>query len=433
MPYIDPLPYTLLSLPRYARIMGINPVHFAGGVGTSFFPASNCSDIYPRYSWQDADHVGHDDLAQLIAEAETDIARELGYWPAPMWIDNEVLPYPRYYRSGFYRTSMKGARGQGVSVDLEYGKFIQGGQRAVSLIGTATTAGLTLVFSDPDGDGYDELATITLPTTLSSSLQCHMKPYFAGEGGAQEWEIRPVKSVSVVAGSVIITLDAWLLLDPDLLGVYPTDDAWSPLNIETAGSYVASVDVYYEYNDFNASHGYMYWEAEPQTTILCTSCGGVGCQACALTTQSVCIHVRNTDTGAVVPVPASYDSDQDLWIQDAMSVKRDPDQVALNYYAGLQSNRYLRGLTCDPLDDHFARAIAYLATARLERGPCGCEQFVNLANELRRDMTVTSYEGGPSRFTPDSLLLNPFGAKVGEVKAYEMIRRYARTNLGVAI
>ena len=41
-----------------------------------------------------------------------------------------------------------------LSIMAEYGKVIQAGQRTVALVGTATVAGGTLVYTDADGDGF---------------------------------------------------------------------------------------------------------------------------------------------------------------------------------------------------------------------------------------------------------------------------------------
>ncbi len=161
---------TLLSLDRFASIFGINPVHFNGGDGDSiaiFKLQGTCNDFWPQYNWQYNDRLSREELARAIYSAEEDLARVLGYYPAPQWIAQEVHKFDRHYRRDLWSSGGLNVRGARKSINLRYGKFIQAGQRAVTLVGTATTAGLTLVYSDPDGDGFDELVTITLPTTLS--------------------------------------------------------------------------------------------------------------------------------------------------------------------------------------------------------------------------------------------------------------------------
>ena len=193
----EPLPYTLLSLSGYAQIMGINPVHFMGATASSIgvFPiqggggSNSCNDLWHRYSWQWADSVSHYDLAEAIQQAEYDIARELGYWMAPMWISQEVHQYPRHHRQDVYRVGGRNVRGQMNSIKTNFAKIIAGGRRNVDTkLGTATVAGGSLAYTDEDGDGFAETATVELATTLTDETQ--IKVYFTDTLGAQEWEIR---------------------------------------------------------------------------------------------------------------------------------------------------------------------------------------------------------------------------------------------------
>ena len=86
----QPYPYTLLSLDGYAKILGLNPVHFATGATPGLtpmvMPSGGCDDVWWKYDWQDSDKVSKWQLAQLIQQAEEEIANVVGYWPAPMWI-----------------------------------------------------------------------------------------------------------------------------------------------------------------------------------------------------------------------------------------------------------------------------------------------------------------------------------------------------------
>jgi hypothetical protein len=187
-----PLPYTALSLGRFAQMLGIAPAHFWGATAASLSPAvfpsgSSCGDIWPQHDWQKEDQVSRESLALAIQDAEKQLANYLGYWTAPTWIAHELHPYPRdFYRSSLYQ--VLDVRGMRKSMTLDYGKIISGGRRAVTLVGTATTVGLSLAYTDTDGDGFFETATITLPTTLTDA--CSIKVYHASHDGDQEWEIR---------------------------------------------------------------------------------------------------------------------------------------------------------------------------------------------------------------------------------------------------
>ena len=421
--------YTLLSLDRYAKIMGIVPAHFQGAAGSSYWPvkANRNNDLWPQYSWQAQDRVSREDLARAIANAEYDIASVLGYWPAPKWIEQDVRKFPQYYRRDLFRVGGGNIRGSRVGVNAAWGKIISPGQRATSLVADS----VAVVYSDEDGDGWDETATISFATTLTEA--CELKVYFEDKAGAQEWEIRPAKSKSISGGTATLVFDSWLFVNPDLMALPTTTDDFTAINIDTTGNYVTNVDVYREYTDTTGTSAVFYWEPTPErTNVLCPNCGGAGCQACTLTTQDGCIHIRDAEAGIVVPTPATYDSDDAAWGSDVFTVCRDPDYVKVWYYAGLLDNRWLRGVECDPLPLSMAEAITWMATARLERPFCAGTVATALFNKLQTDLATT--QGDTSFFVPESDMSNPFGTRRGEILAWRRISKLTDWRmLGVAV
>ena len=418
--------HTLLSLDRYAEIMQVSPLFFSGAVSSVIFPLTeSCGSVWYQYNWQHAGQTSREELAGKIASAEEEIARYLGYWPAPKWIVNEVHPYPQFYRRDVVRRNMTDIRGQFPSIRLNWGKFIQGGQRVSTHIEDVAVSRV-----DSDLDGYEE--TVNITATVTTTDACEIGVYFAGHNGDPEWEIRPARSKSISAGVFTASFYSWQFLDPGLSNAFPTTD-FSAIDADDDDSYVDTVEVRRTHNDYTESHGLLYWENRPSVGIGCSVCGGVGCSACAFTTQDLCIHVRETDLGVAVVTPATYDSDDGRWEETAMVVPRDPDQVSLNYYAGEQSREFLSSFSCDPLPHFLAEAIAWLATARLERSICDCGPTTAFFEEMRRDMSITS-SGDISRFIPDSVISCPFGTRVGEVKAWRRIDlRLDSVNLGVAV
>lgn len=423
-----PLKRTLLSLPYYARIMGVNPVHFMGAVAEDVWPAGSntCSDLWPRHSWQYTDHVSHEDLARAIYDAEEELARVIGYYPAPVWISQEVHRMSRHHRRDLYREHARNVRMGRTSVVTNYGKFIQGGQRAVSLVNTATTAGGSLAYSDEDGDGFAETATVQVNTTLTD--ECELNVYFTGTGGDMEWEIRPANSKAISGGVFTATFDSWLFIDPDTLAAHPTPAGFSAVDISDTSNYVTSVDVYREYNDYSAYGAAFYWDPAPRgaTMSFCASCGGVGCPACSPSVQYGCVHARDNEAGVVVPVPATYDSDDAQWDQVAFDECRDPDQVKLWYYAGEYSNEWLSGRTCDPLSNFWAHTISWIATARLDRAPCQCGVVQAFYDRMREDLALV---GERSHLVDPAILGNPFGTRRGEVMAWQRISQVVTRNI----
>lgn len=426
---------TLLSLDKFFSIIGVNPPHANGGRGQTYFPDINqCSDIFYQYMWQQQNNISREELAIAIQAAEDDITRVLGYSPAPHWVEQELRDYPRPYRRDVFQWGMGDVRGMPKSVQLTEGKFISGGRRAESLV----SLGVAIVYSDQDGDGFDETATITLATSLTNRNEIHV--FYAGYDGAANWEIRPPRKVVLASGIITFTFWSWQFFKPELLDAIPTTTAITnenqygvqPVDIEDPASYVDEVDVYRIYNDNTQVSAQFYWERVASlglwpTGWCCSSCGGNGCAACEFITQDGCLHARDAAGTNAVPLPASYDSDTGQWNFSAMSVCRDPDLVKVWYYAGEYSQEYLSGRSTDPLSNFWAETIAMLATAKVPRPFCTCNNSLaivgNRVDGWQRDLSFTgSKEQGQFSISPADLD-NPFGTKAGAVLSWKRVNR----------
>ena len=418
---------TLLALDRYAQIMGIQPLGFNGGVSSVIFPTGpSCADVWFQYTWQHADQVSREDLARSIASAERDIANVLGYQTAPAWVESEAVRYPQYLRPDLYGLGMRNVRGQYKSVKLQWGRFIQGGKRATPLQATVAPA-----FSSPSVTTFNDTVTVTAAGIDDDAILCEVKVYVPGYSGDPAYEIRPARSATLTAGTYVGIFWAWQFLLPSLLDEIPNVNfATGGINADDPDSYLDSVEVRWTYNKYADSHGSIYWESEPAASACCAICAGVGCPTCQFTAQAACIFARNTNTGMVAIAPGSYDADDERWETATQAVCRDPDQASVNYYAGEQSDRYLAGWTCDPLEHYLAEAIAYLATARLERPYCSCGVITALGNDLRRDLSIVSTDK-TSYFTGDEVHDNPFGTRLGEVKAWRRIKHLVANSVNV--
>ena len=412
---------TLLSLDYFSFLLGMSGANFNQGTSAVIFPSAiSCSVVTWQYAWQHADTISREDIAIEISIAEEDIAEQLGYWPAPKWIAQDVKQYPRHHRPDVFSGGGINVRGGSKSVKTRYGRIIAPGRRAVSEV-KVPTVGVEVTFSSEDSiAGFDETVTVEVATTLTD--ECEIKVYFAGHGGDPEWEIRPARTKAISAGTFTATFWAWQFIDPDEWTVIPTLDL-TAIDLDDA-VYVDSVDVYREYNDTSAVTAVFYWEPTPgSTTIACPSCGGTGCTVCQLTTQNGCIHIRDAVRGYVVPYPATFDTDEEAWGATAWTECRDPDMVKVYYYCGDLSDRNLTGYTCDPLSLYWAQAIAAMATARLERPICSCGNSTALAKKWQMDRALS---GQSSKAMSMSLLDNPFGTREGEILAWQRVHRHKK-------
>ena len=378
------------------------------------------------------DSISHYDIAETIQSAEYEIARELGYWPAPMWTSQEVHKYPRHHRPDVYRYGGRNVRAQGVSTKTIFGKIIAGGRRNTNThLGTATTTGGSLAYTDEDGDGFAETATVQLPAGgLTDYTQ--IKVYFTGTNAMQEWEIRPPKSKNISSDVFTAVFNSWLFINPELLAAYPTTADPAAIDISVVTNYVTSVDVYREYNDPTQNSAEIVWEPTPNVGY-CSICSGAGCAACSYTAQMGCLHIRDPLRGFVVPTAATYDDTNAQWASNSLSLSRDPDFVKLWYYSGALSQEYLSGRWSWTLPRKWARTIAYLATARLERPFCSCGTATALATHLRDDLAAISsstQQARSYRIDPTLVLQNPFGTKRGEVMAWQQVLSERDRSLG---
>ena len=423
-PLATPFPYTLLSVGRYASIMGINPVHFWGATAAEInpmvMPVTSCATVWRKYDWQNADQISRCSVVAAIKQAEYDIARVLGFFPGPMWLVEEEHRYPQPYRPVYTSGNGLDTTMRMKTVNSDYGKVIETGQRAVSYIGSATIPTHSLVYTDEDGDGFYETATITLALTSDATDVREIKVYHTGTGGNQEWEIRPVRYKAIVGPNVQIVLDSWLLINPNLYEALPTEDQTPAIDISTLANFLTTVDVYREYVDHTLPSSQFIWETDMRAG--CSFCGGAGCEDCSPTTQDGCATIRDTNLGIITPFPASYDRATASWSRDLWAEGREPERVKLWYYAGEVDQWHLKSIRLDPLSDEWATVIAWLATARMRKQPCGCGNVQTIMTELMTDVSRSSRETG-SFFPTPSMMTSPFGTRKGEVMAWERISR----------
>lgn len=416
---------TLLSLDKYAALMGVNPSHFNQGAPANIMPVDRnaCSDVWFQYSWQWADSVSREDLAHAIADAESDIAEALGWFPAPLWLTEEVQQYPRHHRPDVIQAGMKDVRGYQKGLNTRWGNVIGPGRRGLDEVGVPNAVSHDLVTG---------VSTVTTGTAFTDVRQ--VKVYTEGQRGAREWEIRPARTKAISAGTFTATFWTWQMIDPDLWEALTTTDDAAAIDWTQAANLVTTVDVYREFNDTTQVSAQMFWEPLPQGLCIIPtvcSCGGTGCIACALTTQNGCLHVRDAAAGVVVPQIATYDTDDAQWESVCATTCRNPDFVKLWYYAGLLDTNFLASNTNDPLSHWWAQTIAWLATARLERPFCSCANVTSLAQQLRTNLALI---GSDSSFVvSESDLGNPFGMRAGEIMAWRRVRKLAKKRGKVAV
>lgn len=396
---------TKLSLDRWAAIIGLNPIHF-NRITTSLSPDTACNsgeDFWMQWPYMDASKVSIEDLASAIQEAEGMLESVVGYPLLPTWIiDEQRLTERAAIREDYGRGF--NPRFAGKSVRTRWGHIITAGQKAKSVI----SAGAAIVRSDADGDGWAETATVTVASTVAVD---EVGVYFAGNSGADEWEVRPVQVVAS-GGNLLITFKIWQTPDPNLWERLSTDP--TAIDGDVPGNFEATVDVYRVYND-PQSQLTMLWE--PDTYGACGCCAD-DCAVCTLGAQTGCMHIRDTRLGFFAYTGAEWSSEASTFSASAFAICREPDRMRLWYKAGnkWETNDPRKRVSHD-VDPYWEKAIAYLSITLLAREVCACnntEHFIDYWREdLARNGSNVSYQNERQQIE------NPFGTMRGAVYAWQ--------------
>jgi len=414
--------YTLLSLSRYARIMGIDPLHFAGAY-SGLRPRDVCDRIWYQHDWQHPNRISREQLAHRIAEAERDLADYLGYWPGPVWIVDERQPYPRPHQRELTGYGYD-ARWRHKRMKLKWGYVIEGGQCAAEPLGSD----VTYTTIDADNDGFDETAVFTIAGVSSSldvtEVHAFFKEYDAGDlvntrtdpassGADQAWEVRPIRC-SLSDTTLTVYIYVWELFRPVLqetLEMDADEGGAAPIDADSATSYVDALDFYRLYTNPETQVQFLWGSDIP-----CTSGSSL---ACAVADQTGCFRIQDERSSIVVPAPSTYSAADEAFTEANWVQGVEPDVVRFWYRSGNVDPR--SGYST--LTDYWARIIAQLATARLEWPLCDCTNVKLMTDRWQEDRAMINDQRSFSVSVTD--LDNPFGTRTGEIEAWKALRRRA--------
>ena len=375
----------------------MHPLHFNQVYLEDLAPANTCASPVLQHSWQEADRVGREEIAQAIQDAESLLSDYLGYKLLPTWEVDELF---RYRRRDF-------DRGQIQITVTDKKHFISGGIEAK----TAIQVSAAITYSDSDGDGYDETATIIVATTVTDVEEIAL--YYPGELGADEWEIRPI-TVTISGGNATITCRREQLVDPDLMESYSAEGVDGLID----ANFLATVDVYRHWNDPQKQVQFI-WERYPNNC----DCGLNSCPMCNFSTQYGCLVARDPKLGILLAHPANWDSTDEEFDNTSFSVGRHPDRCRIWYRAGYRNMKFAKPHL--QMDVAFERAVAYLALSQLDRPLCACNSLLNFTRQWASDLSINiaTEHGSTSYQFSDKVLDNPLGTTKGAIYAWNVVSK----------
>lgn len=385
---------TILPLDQFAEIVGINPLYFSGAQSSSgtMQIQHDQRPIWPQFDWQIQGQFSRESLARLIAHAELDIANLVKYWPAPVYVVDEV----HAYSAGVFQ--------------LNYKKLITGGKRVAELVDNPT---VSYVFED----NIPRWGNITFTSDVDI---CELKVFFTGKNAERQWEIRPV-NIDRVGSTVNISIDAWKLIEPDLQNRLPVTDEQIAIHAEDILNYVEDVEVYYVHTDHQATAVELHWR--------CGNCADSSCGNCEPHVQAACLHIVDPAMGLVSVRPASCACP--TWQPASLSRGRAPDYVKVSYLSGEQENLYLEGTQCGQLSYNMAWLITILAASRIDYFFGANNNVQAFVDEWRRDVTRPTDQG--VQFVTPQLADNPLGTRNGEITVFRALSKLRERVYGVGM
>lgn len=399
--------------------MGLNPLHFNGAYVRN---VTVCGQPWLQYPWQAVDRVGREEVAQAIAQAESDMEQHLHFRLLPSWERDERHKPIRPNQRELHNLSNTELRGYAQALQTNFGHFQGGGIRSKELV----QADVAVVLTDEDGDGYFETATFTLATTLTDP--CELALYYpvteamvpaAGDSMHDSWEIRPAK-VSITGGTATIRTRREQLIKPSLQldTVPPADDShMRGIDGSLDNNFVTVADVYRIYHDPQLQVQFL-WEPGG-----CAACSGGGCEQCAFQVQYGCLMMREDPRDGFVSYrPTVWNSETLMMDGAALARGTQPDILRLYYYAGWRDNS--KACSRVDMDDYWERSVAYYAAALLDRPICECNNMRAFVGHWQEDLAITRAGGETHRIAEDDLN-NPFGTTRGAVFAWKRVKAHA--------
>lgn len=216
-------------LNRWPKIMEENPWHFNQLAGANAPLTAPCDEVYVQDE--------RDDIANGLNLAVELVSEELGFYPRPLWFTQRLdLGHGDPMEWQILKT--------------EWGYLTEFSIRTKTLL----SAGVAIVYSDTDGDGIDDTATITIATTTAVG---EIRVYFqvadgASEAAADDWEIEPLTITSTGAVATIVG-PSYLFTSPDVVWANPTEEpnyvTKLPFDSADPANFVTDVDIYRVYGN----------------------------------------------------------------------------------------------------------------------------------------------------------------------------------------
>lgn len=431
-----------LSVTNWANIIGYSPWQALGwNVSPQGIPNTPCLNPIPKYNWQNADFVGRAEIVNAIENAESILARYLGFAPAPRYDEQEIVGAPVSGYAGWgwnwgWGAGSNWSGGQYPAVQTDEGWVQSLGTELLTLI----SANVTIAYTDKDGDGTDDTFTIG-PIATSETDPLVFRVYnsaadrWDGSGVGEQWAISPIR-VTLAGGFVTISGPAWLCAKPVLYE--RLNWTISGLEPDVPSNFVSTFDIYTSTTNTSGTtnptaEALLVWENSPWTW-----CCGPAPQSPTADPQALAYGfarggVRASRNAWTYEVYSVYNSTTQTWSAAWWLTCSPPSRIIVRYLAGLDVERNSYSPYYGQMKREYQTVVARLAAAQLTRPPAGCESAAT--RELaywQLDTAQVRGNGNEIYSTTRRQLDNPIGSRRGEIAAWNFIQN-AERGIGVTV
>lgn len=380
---------TKLKLDHFSRIMGLNPLHF-NQVYVPGYETQVCGEPIYQYSWQNADRVGREEMAQAIGEAERAIEDQLYYKLLPTYeADERATIDPRAVRVP--------------TAKLSQGYFISGGIRAV----VAVEVGRPIAYSVADSLGYKHTGTISQAVTFTDKEEIAI--YYPGHNGNDAWRIEPASVVISGGVATIVVPRERLVIESALDGygdataVDGTDDT----------QFLTTVDISRDYLDAAVQADLLH--LNPYDLAYCPDEAYVG--------QTATLLPRDYMSSIVRVITRDWGYPTHDYTPQAFIGGHWPEIVRVWYRAGWQDKT--QAYPTRVLDEQWARAVSYLAVTMLDRPLCGCNSLEKITQYYGVDLLLETDQERYNIKTNNMVVNNPIGTTRAAINAWRLVQQRA--------
>lgn len=424
----------LLPLETFRKVLGWNPYFFWGLSNSEEMPIPDaCNTVVKQYGWQDANAVGRYEIAQAIESAENLLQTYLGFNIAPKYAEL-TIPWTRFYDATRSRIGWWDGTGRYIAPRLPFGQgYVQAlGTELLTLVGTASVGGGTLVFSNQFNGSLalDDTFTLTFPTTETDPDK--LAVYFIaadrpdGAALSEQWRVRPVQ-VTISGGVATIVGRLWLLVRPVLYEA-ATLQPLDPGDTSASGPYAQSLLVYTRTTNpagttWEDAELALVWETSPYHGWWCQC----GCQQQTVFAPDGYYDpagqgyaagrgvIRDAALGIIGMADAIYNTNAGAWYTVPWADCHEPDSVIVRCLAGYP-------LENGNVAKKYEQTVVRLALAELGFPICACEQANRDIYHWQQDLSRSQGTSEVFGFISREDLSNPFGTRRGAIWAWHQVR-----------